>query len=360
MLISNHVLTTITQLVQTKAEADTFSGVVRLQQDQNILWEGAFGYANRAWNIPNTLNTRFRVASIGKMLTAVAVLQLIDQGILTLETRLLDCLSLPDTTIPPETTIYHLLTMTAGIADWLDETDDWEAQWAELRHTTPLYLLRQNRDYLPLFSQKPLLGPPGVHQYSNSSYILLGLVLEQITGLAYAEVIRQRVLAPAGMVNSGFWGLDEVVAGIAEGYISELGEEGQVKRWLRNIYEATPDAAADGGLISTTTDLCRFLHALRQGQLLSPALTQAMLTSQIEEDTGHFHGYDWAYGFGNNFILQTGQIIRYGHTGEEAGISCRLYHYPTLNLDVAILGNQSHCAGALAWAIHDQLPGLNL
>lgn len=87
-----------------------------------------------------------------------------------------------------------------------------------------------------------------MHRYSNSSYILLGLVLEQVTELAYAKVIRQRVLAPAGMVNSGFWGLDEVVAGIAEGYISELGEEGQVKRWLRrNIYEATPDAAADRG-----------------------------------------------------------------------------------------------------------------
>ena len=355
MPITHEILTTIAQLVQAKADTEVFSGVVRLQQGETVLWESACGYANRAWHMPNQSHTRFRVASIGKMMTAVAVLQLVDEGRLTLETRLLDCLPLTETTIPPETTIFHLLTMSAGIADWFDEAEDWEAQWAELRRTTPLYLLRQNRDYLPLFSQKPPLGPLGVHQYSNSSYILLGLVLEQMTGLSYPELIRQRVLAPAGMADSGFWGLDEVVADIAEGYVPELAEDGQVKKWLRNIYEATPDAAADGGLISTATDLCRFLHALRQGQLLSPTLTQAMLTPQIEEDTGHFHGYDWAYGFGNNFILQNGQVVRYGHTGEEAGVSCRLYHYPGLNLDVVILGNQSHCAGTLAWAIHDQL-----
>ena len=348
-------LDTIARISQEKAESNSFSGVIRLQQGDDLLWQQAFGYANRAWHIPNTPDTRFRTASIGKMMTAVAVLQLVDEQVLTLETRLRDCLPLPETTIPPETTIFHLLTMSAGIADWLDETEDWEAQWAELRRTTPLYLLRQNRDYLSLFSQKPPLGPMGVHQYSNSSYILLGLVLEQKTGLSYPELIRQRVLAPAGMGDSGFWGLDEVVSGIAEGYIPERTEDGTVQRWLRNVYEATPDAAADGGIISTTTDLCRFLRALRQGQLLSPALTQAMLTPQIEEDTDHFRGYDWAYGFGNNFILQNGAVIRYGHTGEEAGISCRLYHYPTLNLDVVILGNQSACAGSLAWAIHDAL-----
>lgn len=352
-------LHTIAQIAQTKAAANAFSGVIRLEQENVMLWQGAFGEANRAWHTPNTPDTRFRTASIGKMFTAVAILQLIDAGLLTLETPLLDCLPLPDTTIPPQTTIFHLLTMSAGIADWFEEAGDAEAQWAELRRNTPLYLLRQNRDYLPLFSRSELTGSMGIHRYSNSSYILLGLALEQITGLPYAEVIRQRVLVPAGMVDSGFWGLDEVVERVAEGYFPELAEDGRVMRWLRNIYETTPDAAADGGIISTATDLCRFLYALRQGQLLSPSLTQAMLTPQIEEDTSRFRGYDWAYGFGNNFILQNGQIIRYGHTGEEVGVSGRLYHYPRLNLDVVILGNQSACAGPLGWAIHDAILALD-
>lgn len=352
-------LNTIAQIAQAKAETNAFSGVIRLQQDNDILWQGAFGEANRAWHIPNTLETGFRTASIGKMLTAVAILQLVDEGLLTLETHVLDCLPLSNTTIPPQTTIFHLLTMSAGIADWFEEAGDAEAQWAELRRNTPLYLLRQNRDYLPLFSRSELTGPMGIHRYSNASYILLGLVLEQITGLPYPEIIRQRVLVPAGMVNSGFWGLDEVVEGVAEGYFPELASDGHVTRWLRNIYETTPDAAADGGIISTAADLCLFLRSLRQSQLLSPTLTQAMLTPQIEEDTGHFHGYDWAYGFGNNFILQNGQVIRYGHTGEEVGVSGRLYHYPGLNLDVVILGNQSACAGSLGWAIHDTILATN-
>ncbi|MBP7998582.1 MAG: beta-lactamase family protein [Chloroflexi bacterium] len=353
-----HLLPLISSLVQAKAATNAFSGVVRLQQHQEILWEGSFGYANRAWNITNNRHTRFRIASIGKMFTAVALLQLVDQGQITLETRLLDHLPLPSSTIPPETTLFHLLTMTAGIADWFEETDDWEAQWAILRQNTPLYLLRQNRDYLPLFSQKPPSGPMGVHRYNNASYILLGLLLEQITGLTYTELIQQYVFTPAGMVDSGFWGLADPVPGIAEGYIPEWAENGQVRRWWRNIYETTPDAAADGGAISTATDLIRFLQMLRAGLFFPPTLTQAILTPHVLADPEQFRGYGWYYGFGNAFLLDAAnQIVRYGHTGEEAGVSCRLYHYPSLELDVIILGNQSNCAGALGWAIHDILMG---
>jgi len=356
MSISPKTLDTIADLVRAKAKAQAFSGVVQLQQGDNTLWQGDFGYANRAWHVPNTVDTRFRTASIGKMFTAVAVLQLIDEGHLSLETRLSDCLPLAETTIPPATTIFHLLTMTSGVADWFEETDEWEAQWAELRRTTPLYLLRQNRDYLSLFSQKPPAGPPGVYRYSNASYILLGLVLEQITGLTYAEVIRQRVFAAANMTASGFWGLDEVVEGVAEGYIPQRDASDTIIGWQRNVYETTPDAAADGGVVSTVSDLVRFIKTLQQGQLLSPSLTQAMLTPQVLTDTGRFRGYGWYYGYGNAFLLNDQhQIVRYGHTGEEAGVSCRLYHYPALSLDVIILGNQSDCAGSVGWAIHDAL-----
>ena len=356
MSISSKTLDTITDLVRAKAEAQAFSGVVQLQHGNITLWQEAFGYANRAWSIPNTPQMRFRVASIGKMFTAVAVLQLIDEGRVSLESRLLDCLPLPETTIPPETTIFQLLTMTSGVADWFEESDEWEAQWAELRRTTPLYLLRQNRDYLPLFSQKPPAGPPGVYRYSNASYILLGLVLEQITGLTYAEVIQQRVFAAAHMTHSGFWGLAEVVEAVAEGYIPQEGADEIITGWQRNVYETTPDAAADGGATSTAHDLLRFIQALQNGQLLSPTLTQAMLTPQVLTDTELFRGYGWYYGYGNAFLLnEHNQIVRYGHTGEEAGVSCRLYHYPALSLDVVILGNQSNCAGAVGWAIHDAL-----
>jgi CubicO group peptidase (beta-lactamase class C family) len=104
----------------------------------------------------------------------------------------------------------------------------------------------------------------------------------------------------------------------------------------------------------TAVDLWRFSEALRNGRLLSPASTEAMLKPHIAQSDGPISGYLWQYGFGNEFVLSTaGEFIRWGHTGEEDGVSCRFYHYPDQVLDVIILGNQSWCAGSLGWEIHD-------
>lgn len=338
-------------LIAALAEDDHFSGAVRISQEGTTLFESAVGYANRAWRVKNEIDTRFRVASISKMFTAVAVLQLVDRGVVGLDTAVVDALDLHNSTIPKATTVYHLLTMTAGIADWFDESGDWEAVWAELCRTHPIYLFRENKDYLPLFLNKPPLHPLGTkHQYSNASYILLGLLIETVTGQSYFDFVRQNVFAKAEMHHSDYIALDGISEQVAEGYIRQ--EDGS---WLRNIYSVTPSAAGDGGATSTVRDLTRFSRALRGGKMLSPEQTRAMLTPQVVEDEEPFRGYDWMYGFGNFFILQEGEVVRWGHTGEEDGVSGRLYHYPQHNIDVAILGNQSWCAGKLGWALHDAI-----
>ena len=123
--------------------------------------------------------------------------------------------------------------------------------------------------------------------------------------------------------------------------------------WKKNIYSTTPEAAADGGATCTADDLCRFSRALREGQLLSAEWTQEMLTPNVLERAERLRGYISKYGYGNFFLLDDSEhIVRWGHTGEEDGVSCRFYHYPKQNLDLAILGNQSWCAGGLAWEIH--------
>ena len=341
-------------LIETSQEGK-FSGVVLVQREEESLFEGAYGYANRSWKVKNRLDTRFRIASISKMFTAVAVLQLIEQGKLSLDTSVVECLDLGNTSIPKQATVYHLLTMTSGIADWFDESGDWEEDWAELCQKYPIYLFRSHEDYLPLFINEAPAAPVGEkHHYNGAGYILLGMIIEGLSGLSYFDYIQRYTFEPVGMGRSGFPALDDPADEVAEGYIQITDESDKITGWKKNFYSTTPDAVADGGATSTAMDLVKFSQALRKGLLLSGGMTGEMLTPKVLANDDQFRGYIWKYGYGNYFILdQDEKIVRWGHTGEEDGVSCRLYYYPEENLDVVLLGNQSWCAGSLGWKIHD-------
>ncbi|MBN2556114.1 MAG: serine hydrolase [Anaerolineales bacterium] len=162
------------------------------------------------------------------------------------------------------------------------------------------------------------------------------------------------------MLRSDFMALDDVCDGVAEGYLPIKDASETIIDWKKNIYSATPAAAADGGGTSTAMDLVWFSRALREGLLLSPGMTQAMLSPHVLAEEKPIRGYTWKYGFANMFILdEGGQIVRWGHTGEEDGVSCRLYYYPERDLDVIILANQSWCAGSLGWQMHDLILEMN-
>lgn len=349
------------RIIADKSREGKFSGAVLVKRDDIEVFKTAYGYANRSWHIANQVHTGFRIASISKMLTAVAVLQLIESNKLSLDTRVVECLGLENTTIPKEATIEHMLTMTSGIADWFEESGDWEETWAALCREHPIYLFRRNEDYLPLFVNEAPMFPVGEkHQYNGAGYILLGLIIEKVSGQPYFDYVRDQIFAQAQMKHSDFLSLDGVYEDVAEGYIPIMGTKDQILGWKKNIYSTTPEAAADGGATSTVDDLSRFARALREGQLLSSKMTQEILTPKVLERAERSRGYIWKYGYGNFFLLdESDQIVRWGHTGEEEGVSCRLYHYPKENLDVVILGNQSWCAGSLAWEIHDLIGEVN-
>ncbi len=345
----------LTALLAEKARSDAFSGVVLVQRGDERIFSEALGYANRSWRIFNTLETRFRIASISKMFTAAAVLQLVESGRLSLETGVVEALGLQGTKLRPDVTVYHLLTMTGGIPDWFDENEAGEDAWEALAREHPLYLLRDNPDYLPLFAYQEPLAPPGEgFRYSNASYILLGMLIEKASGERWTEYIQREVLDRAGMASSGFFSLEENTRRSAEGYIPLPGPVGRPIRWKKNLYELTPSPAADGGATATAGDLLRFIRALRRGELLSPEMTREALAPKVLETPERHRGYSWMYGYGCEFLLdEEGEVVRYGHTGEEGGISCRLYSFPCQDVDVVILGNQSGCAGEIAWPIHE-------
>lgn len=332
---------------------EPFSGVVLVSDDQGDVFVRCCGYANRSWKVPNRRDTRFRIASVGKTHTAVAVLQLIECGLLSLDTGIVELLSLEDTRISDAVTIRHLLTMTSGIADWIDESPTSRWNWNALKRKRPLYLLKESADYLPLFiNREPNFAPGESWAYCNANYVLLGMVIEKASSVPYPDYMRQNIFRPAGMTDTDFLPVDAAADRVAEGYVPMLDDHRNLVGWKSNIYDLTIEGGSDGGSTSTADDLVRFSHLLRRGCIIGRLLLDEMLSSKVEMPFSPQLGYRWWYGYGVEIVTDMdGQIIRWGHGGEEAGVSCRLHHYPKFGLDVAIMGNATECAGPLAMRI---------
>ena len=341
------------ELLDRVCRDEPFSGVVLVSDEEGDIFVRCCGYANRSWKVPNQRDTRFRIASVGKIHTAAAVLQLIERGLLSLDTRVVEFLGLDDTSIPREVTIRHLLTMTSGIADWIDESHNSNWNWETLKRTHPLYLLRESSDYFKLFAdRKPQFSPGESWSYCNANFVLLGMAIENASGLPYSEYMRRNIFDPAGMTDTDFLPADAAADRVAEGYIPLLGDDRSLIGWKSNVYDLTIEGGADGGSTSTADDLIRFSRFQRHGKIIRRDSLEEMIAPTIEMPFSPRLGCRWWYGYGVEIVSDMeGRIIRWGHGGEEAGVSCRLYHYPISGLDVAIMGNATECAGYLSTRI---------
>src|SRR5438309_870040 len=260
------------------------SGCCLVTRGGETLFEACWGFADHAAQVPNSPATRFGLASLTKMFTAVAVATLVRDGRLAFETSVVDVLPahLRPSTLAAAVSVHHLLCHTSGIADYAEEdenspgyVEDYAALWIE----RPSYLIERPADFLPLFADLPAYRPPGqLFQYSNAGYILLGLVIEQIAGTSYHEAVQARVLEPAGMTASGFFRLDEAVPNVATGYLSATSSELPRRT---NIYSIPVVGGPDGGAMSTTGDLDRFLHAYAEGTLIGD-LTVVMRRPDVD------------------------------------------------------------------------------
>lgn len=332
---------------------EPFSGVVLVSDDQGDVFVRCCGYANRSWKVPNRRDTRFRIASVGKMHTAAAALQLIERDRLSLDAAIVELLSLENSRISAKVTTRHLLTMTSGISDWIDESPGSPWNWNALKRTTPLYLLREAADYLPLFvNREPKFAPGESWAYCNANFVLLGMAIEKVSGIPYADYMRQNIFLPAGMTDTDFLPADSASDRVAEGYVPILDGDRNLVGWKSNVYDLTIEGGADGGSTSTADDLIRFSRWLRHGKLIGSGLLEEMLAPSVETPFSPRLGRRWWYGYGVEIVSDMeGRIIRWGHGGEESGVSCRLRHYPNSGLDVAIMGNATECAGPLGMRI---------
>jgi len=348
----------LNSLLEEKYTNNQFSGVVLIRRDNETLFSQAYGYANRAWKVKNTLETKFRIASISKMFTAVSILQLIENKELSLDTKVVEYLDIKNTRISDDITIYDLLTHTSGMADYYDEDGSEEGEWERMWAEKPIYTVRELKDYFDLFAFKESVSKLGEKfNYNGAGYILLGMVIEKASKQSYFDYVRENIFTKINMKDTDFLALDTVQEGVAEGYEANNDTNSGKTEWKRNIYTTTPEAASDGGATSTAEDLVKFIQTLRNNGLLSEKMTKEILSPHVlDEKSNGFRKYIWKYGYGNYFILDNEEnVVRGGHPGEEYGVSCRLYYYPKSNIDVVILGNQGLCAGSIGWAIHDMI-----
>ena len=333
---------------------DAYSGVVRITRNRNELFAHAYGMANRSWSVPTTLDTRFDTASITKLFTAAATLQLVDAGALSLDTPIHDVIDLQGTSIDRRVTIFHLLTHTSGIGDDCDEEagERYEDLWVE----RPNYAVRQTEDFLPQFAHRPANFAPGERaRYCNCSFVLLGLAIEKLTGRPYRDVVGERIFRAAGMDDSGFFALDEVQPRVAEGADPIRVEDGSVAGWKKNMYSYPPIGSPDSGAYVTAADLERFLWAVQDAKLLSRELSDAFLAPQVT-DRAMDGGWTRKYAFGLWFYVDaSGHVVCYQKEGVNAGVSGLIRHFPLQDLTFVLLANMEEAVWKPAWWLHERI-----
>lgn len=331
-----------------------FSGTCLVKQGGTTVFSNAYGMAHKGFHIPNALDTKFDTASVTKVLTATAILILIEKGKLGLGNKIVELLDLEGTEIPADVSIEHLLTHTSGIADDADEVAG--ENYSDLFIDSPNYSIRRTADFLPLFKhKKPIFKAGSDVRYNNCAFVLLGLVIEKLADTDYRSFITENILAPCGLRNTTFCAMDEINENTAEGYVRCCDQEGNFLNWKKNIYSYPPIGSPDGGIYSTVEDLDMFLRSLKSGKLLSKQYTEAMFQPHCKFS----RPIKWRdaqsptirMGYALEFVEFDDGVFCIRKDGINDGVGAMLSFYPIVDVSIVILANQD----CNIWEMHRRL-----
>lgn len=326
--------------LQRDSAAGRFTGAVLVAKDGKSIFAHAYGLADRERSIPNTLKTRFRIGSMNKMFTAVAVLQLVQAGKLGLRDPLGKYLTnYPNKDVASKVTIQDLLTHTGGTGDFFGPQFD-----------THRLALRTLGDYVKLFGNRALAFKPGSRfEYSNYGFILLGVIIEKASGEDYYDYVRQHVYVPAGMMSTGSEPESATVPDRSVGYM-HVGS-----KWQTNAQKLSYRGSSAGGGYSTVGDLLSFANALQADKLLNAHYTQLLTTGQVTMPTSlPDNPRRYALGFGDQKI--NGERC-FGHNGGAPGMSGDLAICPGRGYIIAVLANMDPpAADSISEFVLNRLP----
>jgi CubicO group peptidase (beta-lactamase class C family) len=268
------------------SDAGHFSGVILAAHAGNVVMTHAYGLANAASSTPNTTETKFNIGSLGKLFTTVAILQLAQAGKLSLDDTVRKHLPELPLAAADRISIGQLLDHRSGLGDFFGPRFE----------AAPPSRLRELGDFVPLFVDQPLAFAPGSSErYSNAGYLVLGLLVERISGEKYRDYVVKHICAPAKMTSTGFWAVDERVPDRATGY-TRHGKDQLLSERIPNTAMLSGRPESAGGAFATAADLLRFWNAVLADQLLSRPWTNWMLNRRFDVDRRPTRG-----GFGGAF-----------------------------------------------------------
>jgi len=338
------VLADLDSQITARSEVDEFSGSVLIAKNGETIYKKAWGLANKATGAPNQIDTKFNLASCGKMFTAVAVLQLAEARKLGLDDTVGKHLpQYGNDDVRTKVTIRQLLSHTSGMGDIFGE--EFEKRRNEIRTVA---------DWVSLFEKDPLKFEPGTRwSYSNAGFCLLGAIIEAVSGQNYYEYLDEYIFKPAGMINTGAYETDKPVDNLAIGYTRMNATTPEhIRDRIENTNLHSVKGSPAGGSYSTAEDMGRFAAALLSHQLINKKYTRLAMTQHFPDVK---NADPYGLGFGVEFINGHAAI---GHGGGFPGISAAFTMYPDDGYDVVIFSNYDMVARRYAMQMQDWITSL--
>ncbi|MHB8598793.1 MAG: serine hydrolase domain-containing protein [Ktedonobacteraceae bacterium] len=295
----------------------SFNGTMLVSQSGEVVFEKAYGLASRQLTVPNVLETKFHIASVTKMFIAMAALILFEQGLIKLHEK--PAAYLPElAALDKDITLHHLLSHTSGLQDIYDVP--------HLRFEMHTLRIEQGNLLSYLVKLPQLFRPGEGWSYSSTGYILMGYLMEKVTGLSFAELMKRYVLTPLSMTNTGLDLPRRINPGRACGHAVENGQLVNADNDKLSIFEGAP-----GELYSTVQDLKKWCDALFDCPLVSPQTLTLMFTPYGQVDPSLQYGYGW-------FLAPRFRM----HGGGTPGFISRIRQYPEQQVSIMLLFNSDH------------------
>ncbi len=309
-----------------------FSGVVHVDRGGDVIFAKAYGLADRAHVVPNDVDTQFAIASGTKGLTALVVVRLVEEGVLSLTTSARSLLGSDLPLVDDDVTIEHLLSHRSGIGDYLDEDEHDDIN--DYVMPIPVHRLTTPDSYLGVLDGHPAKFAAGTDfSYCNGGFVLLALLAERAARTPFDDLVRTHVCEPAGLRDTAFLRSDELPPRAASGYLAVDG--------LRtNVLHLPVRGSGDGGIYSTAADIHALWRSFFAGKIVSPTWVEEMVRSR-STSTGDSRRYGlgfWLEARSENVML----------IGSDAGVSFHSSHDPHRALTRTVISNVSSGAWSVA------------
>ena len=331
----------LSQAIDGIADRAGFAGVVRVDRGGEPVFARAYGLADRANRIPNTVETRFAIASGSKGLTALAVASLIEDGALAMTTVARSVLGRDLPLIDDAVTVEHLLAHRSGIGDYLDEDAGHDVTDYL---PVPAHALATTEQFLAVLDGHPAKFAPGERFcYCNGGYVVLALIAERVGGTPFHDLVEQRVCARAGMRDSAFLRADALPGGTAVGYLSSAPGA------RTNVFHLPVRGNGDGGVYSTVADISAFWRHLFAGDIVPGARVAEMVRPHSDapaESMRYGLGF-WLHATSEAVLLE----------GCDAGVSFQTMHHPRTGATYTVVSNSSDGAWPVVQFLYDLLAG---